>query len=546
MIRNLTLALLLTAPFLAFADEDEPVCCKTEEAVTAIRLQGITIVPIQENLDKVPRKPGIHFFLKEISSSGIEEALDPYLGSFLSEEKVQEIKNTLIDFFLQKKVFVTVVVPEQEVSDGILIFEILMSKIGEMTFDGQQWFSPFALERNITLHSGDTLDQNRLLNDLAFLNTNPSRRTDAFLSPGEEPGTTDIEFLTKDKFPLHFYAGGDSTGVQTIDRIRLFGGLRWDDAFHIGDVLSYQYTASPNFHDFQSHVVSYISSLPTQDLLTVLGIYGQVYPTIEGFNSNGSAAQATATYTWLFKPLYRGFKQELSCGLTYKYLDSNLFFVGVASELPLIQQKINITEVVLGYYLENVNGPHEMTLNAQLFTSPWKQLLPDQTNTDYNVLRAGSQVKFIYGNVSFNYTYQIWRDSLFSWTVNGQGASGALPSSEQYSLGGMNSVRGYEQSQFLADNAVSTNVNLYLPGFPIIPSSNDRATFFCFFDAAYGVNYDMDGNSFEDQFMAGVGPGFRYTIAPYFSMTAEYGFRLHRIPGTDAMGRFYLSAVVGY
>jgi hemolysin activation/secretion protein len=540
-------ALLLASPFLGFTEEEEAPCCGTEQGVDQIVLKGITVVPTQEDLDKVPRRAGVHFFLEKIDASGIKKVLSSYLGDTLSEEEVQKIKNTLIDFFIKKQIYVTVVVPEQEVTDGILIFEILISRVGDMTFEGQQWFAPFSIERNITIKKGEMLDQNRLLNDLAFLNTNPSRRTDAFLSPGDEPGTTDIEFLTKDKFPLHFYAGGDSTGIQTVDRIRVFGGLRWDDAFHIGDVLSYQYTASPDFHEFQSHVATYISSLPTQDRLTILGIYGQVYPVLPGFRTNGQAAQASATYSYLFKPLYRGFKHEVSLGLTYKYLNSNLFFVGTATELPLIQQKINITEIVAGYYLENVDGPHELTMSAQLFGSPWKQLLPDQTNTDYEILRPGSKVRFIYGNINFSYMYQIWRDCLLSIVLNGQGASGALPASEQYSLGGMNSVRGYEQSQFLADNAACSNIELYLPGFSVIPGIQDRANFFCFFDAAYGINYKMDATpSYEHQVLTGVGPGFRYTAPPYFSLTAEYGFRLHRIPGGDAMGRFYLSAVMGY
>jgi hemolysin activation/secretion protein len=97
----------------------------------------------------------------------------------------------------------------------------------------------------------------------------------------------------------------------------------------------------------------------------------------------------------------------------------------------------------------------------------------------------------------------------------------------------------------LADNAFCLNMEFYLPGFPVIPSIQDRAIFSCFFDLGYGSNFDLD-NSFKDQVLSSLGVGFRYTIGTYFSATADYGFRLHRIPGGDAMGRFYLTAVVGY
>jgi hemolysin activation/secretion protein len=130
--------------------------------------------------------------------------------------------------------------------------------------------------------------------------------------------------------------------------------------------------------------------------------------------------------------------------------------------------------------------------------------------------------------------------------LNGQVANNALPSSEQFSLGGMLSVRGYEQSQFIADNAFCGNFELYFPGFPFLKKIEDRAQFLLFWDVGYGANYQMGSSSFAHQFLSGVGPGFRYTIPPYFSLRADYGFRLNKIPDGSAMGRFYLSAIMGY
>jgi len=509
-------------------------------------LKGIILIDAKESIDDVPRVEGIHIEVKKIDLEGIQEVLTPYLCSKLDQERVQNIKNAILDFLTQRALLAMVIIPEQEVSDGIIAIEILTATVEDIHYEGQHWFSKDVIQNQITMKEGQLLDQNALLNDLAFINLNPFLKTKVILLPGDEPGSTDVEFLTQDRFPFYFFAGADNNGIVSTSAANVFAGFNWGNAFGIGDVMSYQYTASPDFHNLQTHVFVYTSNLPWKDILTLYASYGQIYPDIADFRSEGKTAQASGRYKWLLQPLYRPFKSQVEFGFDYKYLNSNLFFTSTTTEVPITIQSINITQWEGAYTLTDFWGPHQITYRIEAYASLWKDLFPDQTDSAYQALRPNSSVRYAYLRQSLGYRYMFWDDwSLFLY-LGGQAATGPLPSSEQYSLGGFDSIRGYEQSQFLADNAVSMNFEFYFPTIETKGKIKSRTTFLVFYDVGYGKNYQPASPEFSDQFLSGAGPALRFEVEDNFSLTADYGFMLHQIPGYSSMGRFYLTALFGY
>ena len=186
-------------------------------------------------------------------------------------------------------------------------------------------------------------------------------------------------------------------------------------------------------------------------------------------------------------------------------------------------------------------GRDQVALNAQIFISPANGFFPNQTTADYQALRPFSSPQFAYCNGQFAY-----RTCSFLMKVRAQGATGPLLASEQFILGGMHSVRGYEQSQFLADNAVLLNLEWYMPKFSTYKPIKDQVQFLLFTDIGWGMNYKTANLDASSQWLGGIGPALRYEIPPYFNLSAEYGFKLQNVPGGDATGRFYLKSTVTY
>lgn len=516
--------------------------CVTENG-EAVLIKGITLIPAGSELENVPRKEGIQVYVRDVYIDGVIRYLRRFINCPLNGDTVKDIKNELVKYFEREKIFAVAIVPEQEVTDQIVLVEILLSRIGKLTFDGQKCFPACLFERGMHLRSGEILNQEQMLNNLAFLNRNPFHYTTMVLSPGERVGTTDIDFHTDDRFPWRFYVGADNTGVKQDDMYRLFGGVTWGNAFCCNDLMTYQYTCSPNIYQFQSHLLSYLSYLPSKNILLFYGLYGIVHPNITGYTSSGKAAQISMRYQKLCRPLYVRRKSFWEVGFNYKFLNNNLFFEGTTSELPLVQEAVNINELVAGFDYSNYWPGKQVTFEVELFASIWQNLFENQNNASYQKLRSGALVYFAYLNGSAGY-HREWKSKwVFSAYLAAQVATGALLSSEQFVLGGMDSVRGYLQAQFLSDNAFNWNLELYAPPFKVYKYP---ATVLVFWDFGYGYNYHALSSQTDNQYLSGLGFGIRYHIRSYFSFRADYGFQLHTIPGGTNLGQAYFSIIASY
>lgn len=545
MIRKSVFLLLLSTISLFAADD----CC--QRVISSFRcedpiIDGITLVKAGSNLSLVPRKKGINIRIPKENLEGIESLLKSYLCAPLNQSTIQDIKNSLISFLSERCVCAMVIIPEQEVTDKVVIMELLFSKIGEVTFDGEKWFSSCYYKESMDVFPDDPLDQPRLLNNLAFMNKNPFHRTDMILSPGAKRGTTDIEFLTKDRLPFRVVAGIDNTGIKTSEKFRIFTSLTWGNAFFINDILTYQYTTSDDFYRFQSHLLSYTSYLPWQDILKVYGSFGRSRPDIDDFTSIAKSAQGSLRYEILQKPFYERFHGNWIVGFDYKYINSELFFTSTIPNLPVVNENVNITQLVGGYNLKYHWTRHQISFKTECYASLWKNLLSHQDTADYQALRAGSHVQYAYLKVDFGYSYRTFSDWRFSGYLRGQVATGPLLPSEQYPLGGVNTVRGYEQSQFLADNVINWNAEFYTPSFSLFKTINDKGNFLLFWDFAYGYNFDTNDERTKDQLLIGIGPGFRYHIRPHLTFKLDYGFELNKIPGGSFPGRLYFVLTASY
>lgn len=122
---------------------------------------------------------------------------------------------------------------------------------------------------------------------------------------------------------------------------------------------------------------------------------------------------------------------------------------------------------------------------------------------------------------------------------------------EQYGLGGYNTVRGYDERVANGDNAWVTNVELRTPPgsiFKIFGNQEveDRIQFLAFWDYGWvGFNNAAPGQ--VATYLMGVGPGLRYNIDRFVSVQFDWGFQLKQTPaGSKANDRAELSATIAY
>jgi len=473
--------------------------------------------------------------------------LSQFENQFINQKTLLSIRSAILQYYAKYGEHgVYVEIPEQDISTGVVAFVLAPVKVQEVDYQGNQWFSRSRVEKALQVETGEKLNEPLLLNNVAWLNQNPFHYSEVVLSPGTRTGNTNVEVITKDRFPLRFYVGADNTGVESTGKTRFFCGMTWGDAFFVDDFLNYQFTSNNHYDSFHAHAVNYTSYLPWQHIFMLYGGYAEIHTDTSGFHGQGKEAQASFRYKIPFKPLYTNFQQQLYFGLDYKYETSALFFVSTLDFAQLNNAIANLTQWVLGYQLETHMSSHQVTFQSDFYLSPLSWF-PHQTRNAYGQLRSHAIPYYCYGTIALGDIYTFPNKIALSALLRAQAASGALLPSEQFKLGGYNSVRGYEESVFISDNGICLNFELRTPPLSLLKTRKDQLTFLAFIDYGWGYNfYSFDGIE-KTAVLWGIGPGARYNVNPYCSLRVDYGFKLNNVPFDDhPLGMWYLSGVIAY
>lgn len=526
-------------------------------------LKTLILVPESQYVNQVDADRGIYYQDLPIPGGArcLTELLSPYLYECLTQELIQAIKKTIILYYkCHQHPVVTVMTPEQDITEGVLYLLVMDGKVGEIRAKGFKNFPCSRYVNAMRLYPGQAINTDILLTDIAWLNRNPFRKVDVTLSPGEEVGTTNIELDVCDRFPIEIYAGVDNTGTEPTGRLRWFGGFTWGNAFLLDHILTYQYTASPEIRQFSSHTFHYLAPIYRHNL-RLFGGYSTVHPDIaDELHSEGHTFQGSIRYTVPFGRNYGGALQEVTLGFDFKNTDNNLIFVG-EEEIALITKTVNLTQFVGGYAYGRENDTLKLGVNFDLYWSP-AEWVPHQTKSDYNNLNPHANPKYVYGKLGIYETWYLPKDFELFLQGRFQLANQVLLQSEQFGLGGYDTVRGYEEREFNADNAVCTNVEIHSPSINVIPyftscsKLEDRLYFLVFFDYGLGnVNHrgrftnlqNFNPHIPKTEFLMSAGPGLRYTIYSHLSLRFDWGIKLHQaVFSDDSRSKFHFGLILNF
>jgi hemolysin activation/secretion protein len=522
--------------------------------VESVALRGIAVVSDLSSLDPDALEGirGVYVgggVALPTSVKELQRVLEPLVrDQTISRDSLLAIREELLHYYhVHEQHMVYVEIPEQDVTSGVVAVVVDQARVGEVSYRGNRWFSKQRVEKALSLHAGDVLDKDALLNNIAWLNQNPFHYTEAVLSPGKQQGLTDLDIVTTDRSPLRAYAGGDNSGVESTGKDRWYLGITWGDAFFVDDLLTYQFTTNSTYDRYHSHFAGYVSYLPWKHILDIYGGYAKIEPHVSDFHSHGKEAQASLRYKVPFKPLYTNFQHQLYFGFDYKYETSALFFVGeVDASETVMNSQVNVSQLVLGYLVEYTPSHHQWTIQFEFYASPAKWL-PHQTQHAYSSLRAHATPRYFYGTISLGDIYTFSSKESLAFLLRAQGSANSLVPSEQFALGGYNTVRGYEENVFISDNGVCINGELRSRPWSFFTRAKDALTLLAFIDYGWGYNYHAFDGIKKAAILWGAGPGLRYRIPPYLDIRVDYGFKLHHVKFDDNnLGMWHVGATLSY
>lgn len=520
-------------------------------------IQAVALVNHPTGMLSPQETDGVHEFVTRglyvPNESKLKKELKKLLGLSFTKENLMLIRSAIVDHFARSGYpFAIVELPPQEVTNGVLQLIVTSAKIGEIHVEGTRWTDKKLIRGYLSAKSGEKIDQRELMGDLDFMNRNPFRSASLIYSPGEERNTTDVTVYSDDRLPVQVYTGVQNTGIDSTGRNRYFVGLSWGRFFGLDHILSYQYTASGDFEEFQGHTVQYLALLSWKHLLNIYGGYSTInnadLPSPNQDN-DGESFQASLRYI-IPLPTDIHFKHELFFGADCKRMNNNLFFEEQFVDLPKVKGNVNLFQLVLGYKGQYRPGNNVLDYSAELLGSP-AEFLPDQSDSDYNRLRPEAENKWIYGKVYLSYLQVLPLDFVIYAAAQGQVTPSTLLPSEQLGIGGYDTVRGYEQRAFNADNGMIFNLEFRTPYIQVLGRTKrkieDKLQFLAFFDYGWGSQVTPIVHFPSNQDLMGVGPGLRYTLGTNISVRLDWGFRLitSRFIGEEG-SRLHFSALISY
>lgn len=482
-----------------------------------------------------------------LASPKLPPRLTPFLGKPATFGTLQEICTEIVRFYRDNnRPVVDAQLPEQNVTNGVVQILVIEGRVGQVLAEEQRWFSESLLLGGIRAERGEPIEASELLDDINWLNRNPFRRSEILFRKGEKPGETDIIIKTTDRLPFRPYVGYDNWNTDLTGNHRLQAGFTWGDAFKLDQNLAYQFSVAPDPELFMAHAGTWTIPLPWRHVLDFYGSYARSRPDQADVDFDAKSLQLGALYT-VPLPSIHAIKHDVSLGLEFKQSNNNLLFGGA----NIFESDTDIFQFRLSYLARQFDTKGSTALQASLYYSPGG-VTPDNTDSAFEQERAFAKANYVYGRLTLQRTQKLpWNLTLVA-SAAGQLSNENLLASEQFSLGGATTVRGYEESIANGDRGWLGSIELYSPSILLLNrfragAPEDELKFLAFFDAGGVSSVDRLPGEPAHRTIAGVGAGVRYRISTRLSVRFDYAWRLRNLPDFETDdSRAYISVSLSY
>ena len=514
-------------------------------------------------------------------------------AAFGTNVSFDDIKAQLADLQMayRERGFVTVSVglPPQKLTNATVKIKVTEGRLSSIRVEGNQWFStPNVLRALPSLHTNMLLNSHVFQRELDLANANRNRQVYPVISPGLEPGTTELLLKVKDRFPLHSRVEINNVATPGTPDSRVVFNAEYDNLWQLEHSVGVSYSFTPvdfrgpgdyyaspldlpliaNYrayyrlplgrvksvqqqiddsnghfgynevtHQFQMpppsgrpELTVYASRSTSDSGVKISGFTNVISTSLLSIDSEEAGQNVTlneaigAKLTWPLPPMGR-LSSTLSIGVDFKHYqqvsyNSNNFFAttyitnsdgsvspissAISSAQPPFRTEIYYLPINIGISGSVPDSWGTTFFNAQVNynLTTFGGYAQSGTNVSHGGLSevAGSS------KVKNNYiTLQLGGDRLQrlykDWTVkihaDGQLASGALFSNEQFGMGGTAGVRGYQDGQAYGDAGWRVSIEPQTPQVNIGMVDGDvpfwvRASVFM----DYGQIYALDGGYF--------------------------------------------------
>lgn len=391
-----------------------------------------------------------------ISKRQQKKLLKPFISKCVEAKTLAEII-TAIQTYYNDKGYVTarVFVPKQNIQSGKLELQVLEGKIDEIIVgdnnisDKMQEFTAFGLLE------GDTLNLQDINQGIYQMNRLSSNNATMKIEPALEEGEAAIYINNQKKFPARATIGYDNLGNEFtgVKRANFSGGI--DNLLSLNDAINLSYTTNLNDDSQAKDIKSFTSGISIPFVYNTFSYdysISEFRGTNQGTNGpirlTGFSERNNVTIDRVL--LNKGnFRLSTNASLTTK---SSASYLNEA-KIETSQRKLaigNIGFTISNYFKNGVNLYLKPSYSKGLKLLNSKQ---DDKNLTSDTPKAQFDYFKLYSSISKQFTIpQINIPFTLSSEFDSQYAKQTLFGTEQFSVGGYYSVRGFRENYITGDS----------------------------------------------------------------------------------------------
>jgi hemolysin activation/secretion protein len=533
----LSLAGLLMVPVGAWAQPSDP-----ETASRARNMDnqppGVAAKAIEPQTQMSAKQTEQRFYVQEYRVQGgghllpqieVEKAVYPYLGPYRTPDDVEQARAALEDAYRSKGFqTVSVQIPPQQVKGGVIVLQVVKGEVARLRVNGSRYFSIDEIKKEApSLQEGSVPNFNNVSKDIVTLNQFPDRRVTPSLRAGETPGTVDVDLNVKDSMPLHGSLEINNRYSANTTPLRINGSVNYDNLWQLGHSIGASFQVAPE-DSSEVEVFSgyYLAHMPDMNWLSLMLQGTKQDSNVSTLGGIGVAGrgQTVGLRAIISLPQQKDFYHSVSLGFDYKHFDQNVQIAGSDSTTPITYFPLSAA-----YSGTWMGKGYETDLNSSV-NLHLRGVGSSEAEFDEN--RHGADGSFIYFRGDLSHTRDLAEGSQIFGKVQGQAADQPLVNSEQFSGGGLGSVRGYIESEELGDNALLGTVEMRSPSLTgVLGKTVNDWRFYVFGD---GGILTINDPLLEQQArftMASVGAGTRLKLQDHYNGSLDLGVPL--LPGTQ-------------
>ncbi|MFG6102515.1 ShlB/FhaC/HecB family hemolysin secretion/activation protein [Leptothoe sp. EHU-05/26/07-4] len=464
----------------------------------------------------------------EVSGSTVfgSEEFDPLVqpleGRDVSLAELQTLADAITRLYFDQGYLTSrAILPEQDITEGSILIQVIEGSIGQIQIEGNQQTQTRYLEQRLGLGTETPVQLGAIEDQLRLLQLNPLfDSVEGTLLPGEDLGESVLAVTVDEAKPFNADLSIDNYSPPSVGDVRMGIGLSYRNLTGWGDQISLAYhrstTGGSNLYD-----IGYRIPLNAMDgTLQLRTLISDSTQTLTSLDVSGDSEFYEVNFR---QPLVRTPREEFALSLGFAYREGQTFLFG--SPFPFGSgpdaNGISRTSVIKfgqDYIRRDPSGAWAFQSQFSLGTGLFNATNNGSPTPDSQFLSWLGQAQRV---------QRLDKNNLLIIQASGQLASDSLLASEQFVIGGGQSLRGYRQNVRSGDNGFRLSVEDRITVLRDQDTQSSILQIMPFLDMGYVWNQNGNPNVQPSQrFLVGAGLGVAYQPLEGLSLQLDYGLPL--------------------